>query len=272
MALEALVGYYRRFEATIPNFSAVVALSNQPLAREEFRGRTTDARVTEVPMTKLLASAQAGAQQPLTFTKTGEGTLFYSARLRYAADQLFQQGLDQGIRIERTYAPYVETGTRPAATTFKAGDLVRVDPDAPAHKGAPVRRRHRSAPCGLRARRVVVCNIGCRAFQESRRAGRRVRQLVCLVAAGRLRSRGAARRPRGALRHSAGRRASPVLVHRSRHDRRHLPDGTRTRRRDVRAGSVRQNGDGHGGREEVIRRSAKGLKVLVVLTVLVLRC
>ncbi len=126
MALEALVGYYRRFEAAIPNFSAVVALSNQPLAREEFRGRTTDARITEVPMTKLLASAQREAQQPLTFTKTGEGTLFYSARLRYAADQLFQQGLDQGIRIERTYAPYVETGTRPAATTFKAGDLVRV--------------------------------------------------------------------------------------------------------------------------------------------------
>ena len=77
-------------------------------------------------MSKLLASAPAGSEQPLTFTRTGTGTLFYSARLRYAVDQLFQQGSDQGIRIARAYAPYVETGTRPAATTFKAGDLVRV--------------------------------------------------------------------------------------------------------------------------------------------------
>src|SRR5204863_4089093 len=64
--------------------------------------------------------------QPLTFTRTGAGTLFYTARLRYAVDRLFQEGADQGIRVARSYAPYVETGTRPAATTFKAGDLVRV--------------------------------------------------------------------------------------------------------------------------------------------------
>jgi uncharacterized protein YfaS (alpha-2-macroglobulin family) len=110
----------------VPDFTAVVALSGQQLAREQFSGRTTDSRSTDVPMPKLLASAQPGAEQPLTFTRTGQGTLFYSARLRYAADRLFQQGLDQGIRIDRTYAPYVETGTRPAATMFKAGDLVRV--------------------------------------------------------------------------------------------------------------------------------------------------
>jgi uncharacterized protein YfaS (alpha-2-macroglobulin family) len=77
-------------------------------------------------MAKLLASAPAGTEQPLTFTRTGTGTLFYSVRLRYAVDQLFQQGDDHGIRIARAYAPYVETGTRPAATSFKAGDMVRV--------------------------------------------------------------------------------------------------------------------------------------------------
>jgi alpha-2-macroglobulin len=35
-------------------------------------------------------------------------------------------GLDNGIRVARSYAPYVENGTRPAATTYKAGDLIRV--------------------------------------------------------------------------------------------------------------------------------------------------
>ena len=77
-------------------------------------------------MSRVLAAAPAGAEQPLTFTKTGAGTLFYSARLRYAVDRLFQTGLDQGMRIQRSYAPYVENATRPAATSFKAGDLVRV--------------------------------------------------------------------------------------------------------------------------------------------------
>jgi hypothetical protein len=126
MALEALVGYYRRFEAVVPDFTAVASLSNQPLAREQFRGRTTDTRSTDVSMAKLLASGQPKAEQPLTFTKTGQGTLFYSARLRYAADRLFQDDLDQGMHIERTYSPYVENGSKPAATSFKAGDLVRV--------------------------------------------------------------------------------------------------------------------------------------------------
>ena len=63
---------------------------------------------------------------PDFFSRNGSGSLFYSARLRYAEDRLFQQGLDRGIRIERTYAPYVETGMRPPATTYKAGDRLVV--------------------------------------------------------------------------------------------------------------------------------------------------
>ena len=126
LALESLVSYYRRFESTVPNFTAVAKLGDAQVASAQFQGRSTEAKAADVPMSKLLASAPAGTEQPLTFTRTGAGTLFYSVRLRYAVDQLFQQGLDQGIRIGRTYAPYVETGTRPAATSFSAGDLVRV--------------------------------------------------------------------------------------------------------------------------------------------------
>ena len=55
-----------------------------------------------------------------TFAREGAGTLYYTARLRYAADALFQTGLDTGFNVERAYAPYLETGVRPAATTFKA--------------------------------------------------------------------------------------------------------------------------------------------------------
>src|SRR5687768_6982261 len=79
-----------------------------------------------MPMEELTKSAAAGTTQALTFTRDGAGTLFYTTRLRYAVDELYQQGLDNGVRIERSYEPYIESGTRPAATTFKAGDLVRV--------------------------------------------------------------------------------------------------------------------------------------------------
>ena len=83
-----------------------------PLAREQFRGASTDTRSTDIPMTKLLAVGTAGHRAAADLhPRRAQGTLFYSARLRYAADRLFQQGLDQGIRIERSYAPYVETGT-----------------------------------------------------------------------------------------------------------------------------------------------------------------
>jgi uncharacterized protein YfaS (alpha-2-macroglobulin family) len=126
IAMESLVAYYRRFESATPNFTALVTLGDAPVAAAEFQGRSTTSKGSDVPMAKLLASGPPGSEQPLTFTRSGTGTLFYSARLRYAVDRLFQQGLDQGIRVDRAYAPYVESGTRPPATSYKAGDLVRV--------------------------------------------------------------------------------------------------------------------------------------------------
>ena len=39
---------------------------------------------------------------------------------------LIQDGLDSGFQVERRYEPFVDKGTRPAATSYAAGDLVRV--------------------------------------------------------------------------------------------------------------------------------------------------
>ena len=126
LAMEALVAYYRKFESAPPDFRALVKLGTEDVAREEFKGRTTTSKTKELPMSKVLAQGPAGGSRPLTFTREGSGTLFYTARLRYASDELFHTGLDNGIQITRSYAPYVENATRPAATTYKAGDLVRV--------------------------------------------------------------------------------------------------------------------------------------------------
>ncbi|HEX5107051.1 MAG TPA: MG2 domain-containing protein [Vicinamibacterales bacterium] len=126
LAMEALVAYYRKYEPVVPDFRAVVSLGARELAREEFRGRSTESSTTRVPMAQVLAAGAAGTEIPLTFTRDGEGTLFYTTRLRYAADTLHQQGLDAGFAIERRYEPYVADGSRPAATSYAAGDLVRV--------------------------------------------------------------------------------------------------------------------------------------------------
>ncbi|HXG70876.1 MAG TPA: hypothetical protein VNJ04_09735, partial [Gemmatimonadaceae bacterium] len=60
------------------------------------------------------------------FTREGTGTLFYSTRLRYVTDTFPLPALDAGFRVERRYEPFVETGSKPAALAYKAGDLVRV--------------------------------------------------------------------------------------------------------------------------------------------------
>jgi alpha-2-macroglobulin len=125
-AMESLVAYYRKYESVVPDFRAVVRLGADEIARDEFRGRSTGSKSRNLSMPQVLTKGAPGTSQPLTFTREGAGTLFYTTRLRYAADQLFQQGLDTGFHIERTYEPYVETGSRPASTSYKAGDLVRV--------------------------------------------------------------------------------------------------------------------------------------------------
>lgn len=125
-AMAALVAYYRKYEPSVPDFRAVVTLGARELAREEFRGRSAEAKTSALPMAQVLTSNAPGTNVPLTFTREGAGTLYYSARLRYAADVLLQSGLDAGFTVERRYEPFVENGARPAATSYAAGDLVRV--------------------------------------------------------------------------------------------------------------------------------------------------
>src|SRR5918992_5853077 len=120
--MESLVSYYRRYETVIPDFTGVVMLGEQELARDQFKGRSTESTTKQIPMSQVLTAAAPGTNKPLIFARDGAGTLFYTTRLRYAADELYQQGLDSGMRIERTYEPYVEDGPRPAATTYQAGD------------------------------------------------------------------------------------------------------------------------------------------------------
>src|SRR4030095_5111211 len=60
-SMEALVAYYRKFETVVPDFRAVVTLGGKELAREEFRGRSTESASSAVAMDQVLAAGPAGA-------------------------------------------------------------------------------------------------------------------------------------------------------------------------------------------------------------------
>jgi hypothetical protein len=147
LAMEALVTYYRKHESVVPDFSAVVKLGTEDMAREQFKGRSTKAIAKDLPMTKVLGLGATGSSRELTFTREGAGTLFYTARLRYASNELFQDGLDSGFNIVRTCEPYVETGAAPIHELQSWGSRAR-HADVPTHQ-APLRRRHGSLPAGF---------------------------------------------------------------------------------------------------------------------------
>ena len=125
MALEALVAYYRAFEAEAPDFTASARIGARELASHAFRGRSTTAVSARVPLADV-AAAIAGATGDLVFEKQGTGTLYYGARVRYQIDPSTADARDNGFRIERRYEPFVEGGTAAPGTSFAAGDLVRV--------------------------------------------------------------------------------------------------------------------------------------------------
>jgi uncharacterized protein YfaS (alpha-2-macroglobulin family) len=123
-AMEALIDYYRKYEAEPPSFTGTVAVGNTQIARDEFRGRSTEAKIHDIPIQQLVASAPAGRETAVTFHREGVGTLFYAMRLRYAQNLEKLDPLDHGFIVERKYA--MQNGGKSDGVTFNAGDLITV--------------------------------------------------------------------------------------------------------------------------------------------------
>ncbi len=123
--LTALVAYYRRFEAEEPNLTATVRLGTRTMGTASFRGRSSEPQQVQLAMPELLRRVPAGTEGDLSVSRAGTGPLYYTSRLRFIPATPLPAD-DNGIRIERRYEPFVENGSAPAATTFRAGDLIRV--------------------------------------------------------------------------------------------------------------------------------------------------
>ncbi len=122
-AMASLVDYYRKYEKETPDFTATVALGLKTILSASFKGRDTKAVTNDTPMARLLPEGKAGEALPLTFKEEGSGSLFYVARLKYASAAASREAMDQGIHVEREYAP-LKGGA--ATTSYKAGELIQV--------------------------------------------------------------------------------------------------------------------------------------------------
>ena len=125
VALEALVSYYRAFEAEVPQMQATVSLAGRGLGNATFAGRSTTAQEFRVAMPDLVQQVAAAATRDLIVAREGTGRLYYTARMQYLVPES-PDAVDRGIRLERRYERFNPDGPGEVATSFTNGDLVRV--------------------------------------------------------------------------------------------------------------------------------------------------
>ncbi|MBU2547421.1 MAG: hypothetical protein KKB20_03330 [Proteobacteria bacterium] len=125
MVLMAMSDYMHFMEETVPDYSLMAALDYQPLAQTDFRGFDTPPLERTVPVRDI----KIGQRVPLELSLDGEGTAYYTVRLRYASEKPDLEPRQSGFALTRTYT--VVGGGDPSevnpTVTFNRGDLVRVD-------------------------------------------------------------------------------------------------------------------------------------------------
>jgi alpha-2-macroglobulin len=137
--LLALDRYFRTYEKATPDFVARAWLGQAYAGEQQFRGRSTDRRQLDVPMSYL---AQRNGAQNLTLSKEGAGRLYYRVGMRYAPASLKLAAADYGFAVERAYEAVDDPSDvrRDADGTWRirAGAQVRVR----ISMVAPARRYH----------------------------------------------------------------------------------------------------------------------------------
>jgi uncharacterized protein YfaS (alpha-2-macroglobulin family) len=131
-ALLALDTYRRAQEGTLPAFEASVWLGERRLLESAFTGASVLAQRRQLPFAEL---GQLPAN--VIFQKQGNGTLFYSLRLRYAPRELPSEPLERGFAVQKSQRSVtvadlervLREAPNPAnsSQSFAGGDLVLVD-------------------------------------------------------------------------------------------------------------------------------------------------
>jgi uncharacterized protein YfaS (alpha-2-macroglobulin family) len=171
--LLALDRYFNTYEAQTPDFVARIWLGDGYAGDATFRGRTTEYRQINVPMSYV---ASRPGTQNLILSKEGAGRLYYRLGLRYAPIDLRLPPYDAGFTVERVYEavdnPDDVKRDKDGTWHVKAGARVRVR----LTMVAPARRYHVALvdplPAGLEALNPALAVTGSIPQDPSRQTGK----------------------------------------------------------------------------------------------------
>jgi len=159
--LLALDKYFNTYEKTTPDFVARAWLGQDYAGGHQFRGRTTDSQLVNVPMRYLVDKRD---QQNLILSKEGQGRLYYRIGMQYAPASLELKPAEHGFTVERVYEAVEKADDvkrdMDGTWRIRAGAKVRVR----LTMVAPSRRYHVALvdplPAGLEAMNAALAVTG----------------------------------------------------------------------------------------------------------------
>lgn len=123
--MNALIDYSQRYESVDPNLTVSVEMDGETIGTAAFTG----VRDPAVYVSRPIADDDPGRQSRLTLLPSGDGRLYYGARMTYAAPDSGGERIDSGIDVRREYS--VQRGGRWVLlendARVRRGELVRVD-------------------------------------------------------------------------------------------------------------------------------------------------
>ncbi len=146
--------YFRTYEKDTPAFTARIWLGESFAGSQNFRGRTTEEKLIEIPMSQL-SKITEGEAKDLVVDKKGRGRLYYRIGMRYAPKDLRPPPVNHGFTVQRRYEavddPKDVTREPDGSWSVRAGARVKVVVTMAAHE----RRTHVALvdplPAGLEA-------------------------------------------------------------------------------------------------------------------------
>lgn len=125
--LLALDKYFNAYEKVTPDFVSRIWLGNAYAGEQQFRGRSVDSNLLNVPMSYLI---DQGGTSNLIIDKQGAGRLYYRIGMKYAPKNLKLEPADYGFTVLRKYeavdnADEVKQNAD-GSWTIKSGARVRV--------------------------------------------------------------------------------------------------------------------------------------------------
>jgi hypothetical protein len=123
--MNALLDYAQRFEAVAPNMHVAVKEGGAELGRTQF----TSVRDAPVTISRPIGAADPGQHTTLAIERSGDGRLYYSARMSYASLDDAANEVNAGIEVHKEVSVQRDGNWVLLANPLriKRGELVRVD-------------------------------------------------------------------------------------------------------------------------------------------------